>query len=199
MKTGAIRGSRCPTNGSISINTFVCLLRGINVGGHKKIPMQELRDLCESIGLENVTSYVQSGNLVVDSTEGDEESIALKVRSAIQDRFGFDVPTVVRTSEAMRRVVASNPLVGDGEIEDRLYHVLFLSGKPRSRRLDEIADFDSKPDRFIVQGRHVYLHCPNGVARTKLTNTFFEKRLGVTATARNWRTVNALFDILERR
>lgn len=181
------------------MNTNVCLLRGINVSGHKIIRMQELRELCGSIGFENVESYLQSGNLVFDSPEGVATSVASSVHNAIMERFGFDVPTIIRSKDEFAEVIDGNPFVGLDGIDETKLCVVFLAEEPSPEALQRIESENRGPDRFAAVGLHIYLHCPSGFGRTKLSNNFFENRLRVVATARNWRTVNALFDMLGKR
>jgi len=181
------------------MNTYACLLRGINVSGQKKIRMQELREICESIGLDNVSSYLQSGNLVFDSSDAEAQSVASSIELGIREHFGFNVPTIIRSKEEFAEVVAINPMVGKDGIDESKLAVVFLSKRPSPADLGRTEAEHSGQDRFAIAGRHIYLHCPGGFGRTKLSNHLFESRLGVTATTRNWRTVNALFDILMQR
>jgi uncharacterized protein (DUF1697 family) len=177
---------------------YVALLRGINVSGQKKILMRELRDLCESIGLDEVATYVQSGNVVFNHSE-DDVSLVAAIEDAIRIRFGFEVPVIVRSKRELTNVASSNPFLAEDGIDERHLCVIFLADEPSPARLDAIEVPGPPGDRFAGVGRHIYLHCPAGFARTKLSNNFFEKKLGLPATTRNWRTVNALFDMLKQR
>ena len=161
--------------------------------------MQELRGLCESKGFANVETYVQSGNLIFDSPERDPLSVAKSIHQVVLDRYGFDVPIIVRTKERFQKIIGANPLLGKDGVDESKLAVVFLSEKPTAAGAKNLGTVDPGPDRFHIDGRHIYLYCPSGFARTKLTNNLFEKRLGVKATARNWRTVNALFDMLGQR
>jgi uncharacterized protein (DUF1697 family) len=182
-----------------AMHSYVALLRGINVGGQKKIRMQELRDLCESISLEDVATYVQSGNLIFSSTDTDPASIASSIERAVRDRFGFEVPVFVRTRAELEEVAGSNPFAAEQDIDENTLAVVFLADRPTPTSLENIKPSAPTGDRFEVAGRHIYLHCPGGFARTKLSNNFFENRMKLVATTRNWKTVNALGGMLNER
>ena len=180
-------------------HSHVALLRGINVSGQKKIRMQDLRDLCESIGLMDVATYVQSGNVVFGSPEPSTTALVASIEDAIRTRFGFEVPVIVRTRAELGEVVGSNPFVGERGIDENRLAVVFLAIQPTPDSLEKIDGQASTGDRFEVVGRHIYLHCPSGFARTKLSNKFFENKLRLAATTRNWKTVNALDGMLGER
>ena len=165
----------------------VALLRGINVGGKHKVPMKDLAALFEAAGFSDVKTYIQSGNVVFSGPKADTAALA----AAIEKRFGFAVPVAVRTAADLARIAGANPFVAD-DPEGPL-HVMFLTGDP-----DPKAALDpdrSPPDRFALVGREIYLHLPNGVARSKLTNAWFDSRLKTVTTTRNWRTVLTLRDL----
>ena len=178
------------------MNTYVSMLRGINVGGKKRIQMQQLVALYESLGLSNVRTYVQSGNVVFDSAAADASRLARLIEEGITKTFGFSAAVVIRTKDELRRIVESNPFLKDNEIDIDKLHVTFLSGYPHEAGLDQARAAGDGSDSFVVLDREVYLHCPNGYGRTKLSNDFFEKKLKVTGTTRNWRTVTALLQIV---
>jgi uncharacterized protein (DUF1697 family) len=169
----------------------VALLRGINVGGHRKVPMAELRALAERLGHDEVATYVQSGNLVSTVAERPEAEAVAELEAAIEAQFGFAVPVVVRTREQLAAVVAANPLASH-EPEDKHHHVLFLAEEPAPERLAEIDLGAVDPDVCVARGRELYLWTPGGIHASKLARTLSDKRLGTTVTARNWRTVEAL-------
>jgi uncharacterized protein (DUF1697 family) len=181
------------------VNTSVCLLRGINVSGQKKIRLQDLRELCESVGLGGAATYVQSGNVVGDTRDGNATSIAGIIEAAVRKKFGFEVPVIVRTREELAEVVDSNPFVTEDGFDPACLGVVFLVNEPAAAQVESIDAPGSTADRFVVVGRHIYLHCFNGFGRSKLSNNFFERKLRLSATTRNWKTVNALFDMLKER
>jgi uncharacterized protein (DUF1697 family) len=175
------------------LTTWVALLRGVNVGGHNKIPMAELRKVCASLGFASVTTYIQSGN-VVFRADGRAEELADRLRAAIAERFGCDVPIVLRTATDLDRVLAGNPFTHADEDTSRL-HVGFLAGVPSA---ETVAAMPPKPpgrESFHVAGGEVYLLYPDGMGRSKLTTAYFDRALGTTMTARNWRTVTRLAEM----
>ena len=159
----------------------VALFRGINVGGHNKIPMAELRETFVVLGFETVTSIIQSGNVCFDS--GDEPaSIVAAIRAAVADRFGVDVPVLLRTADEITGVLAAHPFAR-GEIEPKFHHIMFLAEPAPADAAERIGDHS--PDEFVVTGRELHARYPEGTARSKLTTTLVDRRLGTTATARN--------------
>jgi uncharacterized protein (DUF1697 family) len=172
------------------------MVRGINVSGQKKIRMDELKAVYESLGFDNVRTYIQSGNVVFDS-DLDEKGAGEKIRKKIVEAFGFPVPVTLRSTAAIKQVIRNNPFLADGIDDIKILHVTFLSQAPSLSTLDQIDPATGGDDQFRFSDSHeeIYIRCPNGYGRTKLTNTFFEKQLGVSATTRNWNTVNKLYEI----
>ena len=175
--------------------THVLLLRGINVSGRNRLPMADLRALVAALGFGDVTTYLQSGNLVCTSDDPADE-VAAAVAAALSGELGLSVPVVGRTAAAWGAVVAGNPLARLDDDPKKL-HVTFLDGVPDPQRVvalsEEAAAF--APERIEVVGTEAFLHCPGGYGEARLSNTFLEKRLGRVATTRNWRTVLALADL----
>ena len=169
------------------------MLRGINIGSSRRVPMAELRALFGDAGYGDVQTYVQSGNVVLESASSAAD-LEREAAALISERFGFDVPVVVRTARQLAAVVKRNPL-GDVASEPKRYQVSFLAEKPPAaavRALEETAVGD---ERVVCHGREIYAWHPEGVARSKLWNALAGKGLGVTATARNWTTVLALLEM----
>jgi len=170
----------------------VALLRGINVGGKNLLPMPALAEIFAEAGCAEVRTYIQSGNVVFREARGARlEAIAEAVRAEIAARFGLKVPVVVRGAEEFQRVIAENPFAARGLDADWL-HVMFLADEPTAEMVAGLDAARSPGDEFVVRGREVYLHLPNGAARTKLTNAYFDARLKTVGTQRNWRTVLVL-------
>ena len=170
------------------METGIAILRGINVSGVRKLPMADLRKLCEGLGWVNVRTYIQSGNVVFEVPKVGP-ALARSLEQAIRKQFGFDVPVLVLTSKDLQQVIAGNPFIKENGIELDKLHVTFLAEVPKQRIG---AEGNYAPDRFILGKKEIYLHCPEGYGNTKLNNTFFENKLKVSATTRNWRTVNEL-------
>jgi uncharacterized protein (DUF1697 family) len=176
------------------MKTWIALLRGINVGGHKKVPMAELRSLCASLGFTSVTSYIQSGNVVFRSSAA-ATGVVAALEGAIAGRFGFEVRVVVRDLAQLRRVVAGNPFLSDGVVDASKLHVTFLADAPARSVAEAMRVHRIGADELRLVGREAYLHCPDGLGRTKLTPTFMERGFGTATTTRNWRTVNRLLEM----
>ena len=172
----------------------IALLRGINVGGKNRLPMKELAALFVDAGCEDVRTYIQSGNVVFRTGPEGGEDISSVINASILSSFGYRIPVVTRTARDFQEIVRANPFLEAGAEADKL-HVMFLAELPDSANVDALDPDRSPGDEFAVQGREIYLYCPNGVARTKLTNSYFDSRLSTTSTTRNWRTVQRLLEL----
>ena len=175
-----------------SDEVYIAMLRAVNVGG-RTVAMKDLRGLFEALPASDVSTYVQSGNVVFRSAEPHASAVAGAAERLIAGRLGLSVAVVIRTAEEMARVVADNPYVPAGADEVRLHGTL-LATVPDPGRVAALAAAppDSGHDEFQIQGQTVYVHAPGGYGRTKLNNAFFERKLGVTATTRNWRSLTTL-------
>jgi uncharacterized protein (DUF1697 family) len=173
----------------------VLMLRGINLGPTRRVPMADLRALFADAGYGNVRTYVQSGNVVLDSTATPAE-LERQAATLISDRFGFEVPVVVRTRRQLAAVVKLNPL-GDVADNPKRYQVSFLSAKPGAKTIEMLQAAAVGQERVVAHGREIYAWHPDGVARSKLWNALAGKGLGpgVIATARNWTTVVTLLEM----
>jgi len=182
------------------LNTFISMLRGINVGGSKKVKMNDLIALYESLGFVNVRTYVQSGNLIFDFPGKDVSKLQKMIETGIQKTFGFSADVLIRTVDEFRQITLRNPFLKRKDIDISKLHVTFLSSIPTIKSLDALKNMKREDaDEFITKGKEIYLFCPNGYGRTKLSNNFFEKKLGITATTRNWRSVVSLLEIAGKR
>ncbi len=174
--------------------SHIALLRGINVGGKNKLLMKQLVEIFEDLGCKGVTSYIQSGNVVFRARVALARRIPETVSGEIARRFGYQVPVVLRRASELREVLARNPLLKAG-MNTKMLHVAFLATRPSATRIRSLDPHRSPPDTFAVHGREIYLCCPNGVARSKLTNQYFDTRLQTVCTARNWATVRKLAEM----
>ena len=178
--------------------SYLALLRCINVSGQKKVPMAELRDVLTRAGLDDVQTYIQSGNVVCAMAEGlSNRELANRIQQAIQSYFEFEVPVLVLKPDEWERVRLENPFLEEPDIDIKHLHVTLLDGDPDASRLAPVQAQSFGEDRWQIQGRRIYLHCPNGYGRTKLTNTFWEKKLALPATTRNWKTVLKLAEMID--
>jgi uncharacterized protein (DUF1697 family) len=155
--------------------------------------MAELRRAFDDLGLTEVQTYIQSGNVVFRSPRG-AAKVATEIESQLRRDFGAEIRVLVRTRDQLQDIVRRNPLVKGSRDESKL-HVTFLAEAPASARGVSLDGASFVPDEFRLLGREVYLHCPNGYGKTKLNNAFFERALGVAATTRNWKTVTTLADM----
>jgi len=173
---------------------YVALLRGINVSGRNKIAMADLKRLCTAAGHTDVVTYVQSGNVVFTSRAGQAKEIAESLSTRIKKDLGFDVTVLVRTPAELQKVIARNPFA-DKRHDPKRLHVTFLATATDKASVRALDGFEAPPDEFHIDGREVYLHTPDGYGRSKLNNTFWERKLKVDATTRNWNTVQACLEL----
>ena len=171
----------------------ISILRGINVGGHRKILMADLKALYTKLGYKNIVSYIQSGNVIFEAKEKNQTKIEEKIYNAIKKNYGFEVPVVVRSAEEIAQIISNNPFTKKSEEES--LHLTFLKEIPKEENLEKIKTFDYAPDKFKIVGKDVFIHCIGKYNKTKLANNFFEKILKVGATTRNWKTVNKLLEL----
>ena len=179
------------------MTTYISILRGINVSGQRMIKMNALKEVYERLLFLNVQTYIQSGNVVFQCDACNTEDLACKISSAILTAFGFDVPVIVLEVAELKAIIDSNPFKADPEkIESDLY-ISFLSSIPEDFDLNKICQKKSQEEEITLVGKAVYLYCPIGYGRTKLTNSFIESMLKVKATTRNWKTTTELFKIAD--
>ncbi|MHC0429048.1 DUF1697 domain-containing protein [Streptomyces sp. O3] len=176
--------------------TYAVLLRGINVGGHKKVPMAELRSLLNELGLGEVRTYLQSGNAVFTSASDDEDALAEQLGTAIADRFGFSVDCLVRTGAYLRAVADACPYPA-ASLEGKQLHVTFFTRPVEPERFASVDPAAYAPEDFRLGDRALYLYAPNGLGRSKLAEALARPALlkGTVATTRNWNTVAKLMEL----
>ena len=181
--------------GPTDTTTYVALLRGVNVGGNRKVPMAQLRECLAALGFTDVRTYLQSGNAVFRATSASTGEVAVRIEEVLGQQLGFDVPTVVWTGAELAQVVTSNPFP-EIESEPTKLVVSFLAG-PVPPQIAAAFDLSDLPERGQVGDRVVYLHYPDGQGVSKLVPAMLERRLGgVWGTARNWRTVTELLALV---
>jgi uncharacterized protein (DUF1697 family) len=179
------------------VTTYVALLRGVNVGG-RTVRMEDLVRLFQSLGHADAKSYIQSGNVVFTSAVDNPSALVGDLQDAIARDLGLAVTVVLRTGDELARVVAANPFLAPVPDVAKLY-VTFLAEEPEPGRVAGLAAaVEDEPEELSVGGREVYLHYPNGYGRSKVSNALIERRLGLAATTRNWRTATKLADLARR-
>ena len=174
---------------------YISLLRGINVSGQKRILMNDLKSLYESIGLDGVSTYIQSGNVVFNSDEKNKNKIAELITDSIKLKYGFDVKVLIRTKNELAKITKQNPFLKNEGVDVKRLYVTFLERKPDAKLINNLATDKETIDSYKVIGMEVYLHVPGGFGRTIYSNNYIEKKLALKATTRNWKTVNKLLQI----
>ena len=177
-----------------SSSTYIALLRGINVGGRNRLPMDDLKRMFKDAGCLSVRTYIQSGNVVFAATPDDSQRIRKTVAATVSDKTGTDIPIILRSVEELTQVVVANPFPSEPP-DSRTLHVGFLANRPSSNLVSCLDPNRSPPDEFAVRGQEIYLRLPNGVARTRLTTAYLERVLATQGTFRNWKTVLNLLRI----
>lgn len=170
------------------IHKYIILLRGINVSGKNKLPMQDLRNLLQELGYQNVQTYIQSGNIILESVKN-KIDISKEIKLEIKNKFGYEVPVIIRTIEEFTKEFDNYPFSTENP---KIVAFVFLDLKP------EATNFEIKginEDKFLINDKMVYIYCPTGFAKTKLSNNLFERKLKVTATTRNYNTTKKLFNL----
>jgi len=173
----------------------VALMRGINVGGKNILPMKELAAIFVEAGCVEVTTYIQSGNVIFSAPDKVAAGLNGVIAKQVEKRFGLRVPVVLRTAAEIDAAIRGNPFLKAGASEEML-HVSFLADLPDTAMIAGLDAGRSTPDEFAVVGREIYLQLPNGAARTKLTNAYFDSKLKTVSTMRNWRTVLKLVEMI---
>ena len=168
------------------------MLRGINVGGHNRIKMDQLRTSLEALGFEQVKTYIQSGNVVLKSATISPAALSRKIEKQIVGQFGFAVSVISRTADEINKTIANNPFLNDSSINPEKLHVAFLSEAPAPLALKKLSELTLEPDQSRGLGKEVYFYFPNGVSGSSLWKHPLDRVPSVEATTRNWKTVNTL-------
>ncbi|HUD84005.1 MAG TPA: DUF1697 domain-containing protein [Candidatus Saccharimonadales bacterium] len=174
------------------VQTYIAMLRGINVSGKKIIKMEQLRACLAKLEFSNIKTYVQSGNIIFETSNDSAASLSRKIEQKILRDFGFSVPVFLKTSKEMEEAIKRNPFLKVFAIDHSKLHITFLSDAPPKTALEQLLPLAVKPDQFRIIGREIYLYCPNGYGNTRLSNTAIERKLSVGATTRNWTTAKTL-------
>jgi uncharacterized protein (DUF1697 family) len=176
--------------------SYIAILRGINVGGHRAIKMEQLRVIFTALHCTHIQTYIQSGNVVFKHETTDVRHLEDSISSAILTAFGFEVPVLILSLFDWNKAIKNNPYILDVAIDPIHLHVTFLAQEPEASWLVILSSkTENGADKFTLIGRTIYVHCPNGYGNTKLNNTFFEKQLNVSATTRNLKTVLKLQEL----
>jgi len=179
--------------------THLALLRGINVSGHNMMKMDALKSMLEKAGFKNVETYIQSGNVFVDSDEENAASVGFKIKQEIFKEFGHDVPAVVINQEDLNACFKNNPFLKEKDMDTKKLYVAFLSNTLRSENINELKISQFKPDEAVIEGNKIFIKYAVGAGKTRLDQKYIEKKLNLTATIRNWNTVTQLLKMFEER
>ncbi|MDG3582805.1 MULTISPECIES: DUF1697 domain-containing protein [Galbibacter] len=177
------------------MKTYILLLRGINVGGHRKIKMADLRATLEKIGFQKVASYIQSGNVIFSSDESDVSKIQQKIEQHIAAHFGFDVKCFIISEKKFTAIIKNNPFLKKGEPIEKLY-CTFLEGTPLPESIQNLNEYRVDDEEYTHRDNILYFCYHNGYGKAKISNPFIEKKLKLGATTRNWKTMLKLRDMI---
>ncbi|MDN3724471.1 DUF1697 domain-containing protein [Aequorivita sp. SDUM287046] len=172
------------------MTTYIALLRGINVGGHKKLKMADLKSMMEELGFQSVVTYIQSGNVVFSAKE--EKGLSDKISKEIEKRYGWEVPVLVKTADEITQILMDCPF---GETKETEAYFMLLATPPKKELMDAVREINYPKEEFVLTPAYIYLHYGNGAGNAKLNNNFFEKKLNVAATTGNYRTLAKLVDL----
>ena len=175
--------------------TYIALLRGINIGPHKRMRMERLRACCEALGFAGVKTYIQSGNLIFKAAKLSPMALAKKLGNGMVKDFGFSCEVISRTREEMKKIIDDNPFVKERGIDLSKLHVLFLPGPAAELAVKKLRELTLAPDRMHRQGQEIYFYFPNGVSGSSLWKHPLDRVLLLPATMRNWKTVTALYQL----
>ena len=182
------------------MQVYFSFLRGVNIGGHNKIKMTDLTSMFLEAGYTDAETFIQSGNVIFSGRENKSASeVASEIESAIKVRFGFGVTALIRTPVEIKSVISLNPFLSERNFDPSKSAVIFLNEMPQESLVEKIKKITYPPDKFEIIGREVFIYCPNGFGRSKLYTNFFESKLKVSATGRNWNTLNTILEIAERK
>jgi uncharacterized protein (DUF1697 family) len=176
--------------------TYICFLRGVNVGGNKLLKMAELKALFDTLKLRDAKTYLQSGNIVFRSDESDRAILTRRIEDGIRKKSGMEVKIILRTTDELRKVIAANPLPPETRNPSGLL-VAFLGGTIADTAKALLTSLKIPSEELHFGKQELYIYFPEGIANSKVSNALTEKKLGVNVTARNWNTVNALLKMGE--
>ena len=173
----------------------LALLRGINVSGHNMIKMEALKSMFENCGFQNVETYIQSGNVFLESEDENANSVGFTIKQEIVKQFGYDVPVIVLSKADLEKCLTNNPFFKEKNVDTKKLYVAFISKELNPTALNDLKTSQFKPDEAFIDGNRIYMKLETGAGNTKLTQKYIEKKLNATATTRNWNTVNKLIEL----
>lgn len=181
------------------MQTFITFLRGVNITGHNSLKMADLTLLYRNLGFIDAVTYIQSGNVIFKGfNDLAAHEIALMIEQAIHEKFNYTVPVMIRTIGELRNFMSLNPFLSEEKFNPSKIAAILLYEEATEQQVQRVADIDYPPDKFKIAGKEIFIYCPNGFGRTKLYTNFFEKKMGVIGTARNWNTFTTILGIAEK-
>jgi uncharacterized protein (DUF1697 family) len=177
------------------LKIYIALLRGINVGGHKKVPMADLRSLLTKSGLENVQTYIQSGNIIFQSSDEDIKALEDSIQKSILNQFGFKVPVLLRTRGDLQKIFDNCPFSEDKKVDS---YFTMLSEAPDKDLIAEASQKTYPDEEYVTLNDCIYFYCANGYGKAKFNLNFFERKLKVNATSRNYKTMVKLLSLSQK-
>jgi uncharacterized protein (DUF1697 family) len=181
------------------MTTHLALLRGINVSGHNMIKMEALKTALENIGFQNVVTYIQSGNVFVDTDEENAPAVGFKIKQEIFKVFGHEVPIVVIGKSDLEKSLKNNPFLKEKDVDTKKLYVAFVSIALRSDSINDLKMSQVKPDEAHIDDSRIYIKYAVGAGKTRFDQKYIEKKLNVISTIRNWNTVTQLLKMYEER
>lgn len=181
------------------MTTHLALLRGINVSGHNMMKMEALKIALDNIGFQNVVTYIQSGNVFVDSDEENAPAVGFKIKQEIFKTFGHEVPVVVISKIDLENCFKNNPFLKEKNLDIKKIYVAFVSMSLKNDSINDLKMSQLKPDEAHIDENRIYIKYAVGAGKTRFDQKYIEKKLNVTATIRNWNTVKQLLKIFEER
>jgi len=168
--------------------------------GHNNIRMTELTSLYTRLGFKDPETYIQSGNVVFSNSENlSANMVADTIEKAIAEEFNYNIPVLIRTPDEFRTIIRNNPFSEVSDFDPSKLAVMFLVEQPTELQIDKVRNIDYPPDKFVIYGREIYIYCPNGFGKSKLYTNFFENKMKVVGTARNWKTVKTLLELADKK
>ena len=181
------------------MTTHLCLLRGINVSGHNMIKMDALKSLLESVGFKNVQTYIQSGNVFVDTEEENAAKVGFLIKQEIFKAMGHEVPVIVINKDDLKACFENNSFFKEKDLDTKKLYVAFISTQLKAENINDLKVSQFKPDEVQIDGNRIFIKYAVGAGKTRFDQKYIEKKLNVSATIRNWNTVNQLFAMYEAR
>ena len=178
---------------------YISFLRGVNMTGHNSVKMADLSALYKNLGFADATTYIQSGNVIFSSIDNSAtQDIEAKIEKAILEKFNYNIPVMIRTMKEVNNLFLINPYLTEKEFDPSKMAVIFLNEKATEEQIQKVRNIDYPPDKFYISGKEIFTFCPNGFGKTKIYTNFFEKKMGVIGTARNWKTITTIFDMAKK-